>query len=84
MAKVSYLTGGTEGGLHITYVTNASRTLLMNWNTLDWEGEILEIMGIPRQMLPEIHPSSAIYGKATGSLAGVVHKFTLFINLHTA
>jgi glycerol kinase len=66
-----HLTGGTEGGLHITDVTNASRTLLMNLNSLDWEPEILDIMGITRQMLPEIRSSSAIYGKATGILAGV-------------
>ena len=66
-----HLTGGTEGGLHITDVTNASRTMLMNLLTLDWDSEILEIMGIPRQMLPEIRPSSQVYGYAVGSLAGV-------------
>jgi glycerol kinase len=43
----------------------------MNLSSLDWEADILEIMGIPRQMLPEIRPSSAIYGQATGILAGV-------------
>jgi len=52
------LTGGVRGGVHVTDVTNASRTLLMNLKTLDWEPEILQIMGIPRQMLPEIRPSS--------------------------
>ncbi len=52
------LTGGPDGGAHVTDVTNASRTMLMNLETLDWDHEILDIMGIPRQMLPEIRPSS--------------------------
>ncbi|RLC89276.1 MAG: glycerol kinase, partial [Chloroflexi bacterium] len=58
------LTGGTKGGAHVTDVTNASRTMLMDLKTLDWDPEILDIMGIPRQMLPEIRPSSdpQIYG----------------------
>ena len=67
-----HLTGGTEGGLHITDVTNASRTMLMNLVTLDWDSEILETMGIPRQMLPEIRPSSQVYGYAVGSLVRFV------------
>ncbi|MGC9400018.1 MAG: glycerol kinase GlpK [Anaerolineae bacterium] len=54
-----WLTGGPAGGAHIIDVTNASRTLLMDLETLDWNAEILEIMGIPRAMLPEIRPSSA-------------------------
>lgn len=54
---VWWLTGGPEGGAHITDVTNASRTLLMNLKTLDWDAEILKVMGIPRQMLPRIVPS---------------------------
>jgi len=53
-----WLTGGPQGGSHVTDVTNASRTMLMNLHTLDWDDEMLEIMGIPRQMLPEIRPSS--------------------------
>lgn len=59
------LTGGPEGGAHVTDVTNASRTMLMNLKTLDWDEEMLAIMGIPRTMLPEIRPSSdpAIYGR---------------------
>lgn len=65
------LTGGTNGGLHITDVTNASRTMLMDLKTLDWDDEILKVMGIPRQMLPEIRPSSQVYGNAVGDLAGV-------------
>src|ERR671939_1763557 len=66
-----WLTGGPDGGVHITDVTNASRTMLMNLRTLDWDDEILSIMAIPRQMLPNIRSSSEVYGKATGSLAGV-------------
>ncbi|MEJ2156611.1 MAG: glycerol kinase GlpK [Desulfobacteraceae bacterium] len=54
---VWWLTGGPDGGTHITDVTNASRTLLMNLQALDWDDEILKIMGIPRQMLPRIVPS---------------------------
>jgi glycerol kinase len=53
-----WLTGGPNGGSHVTDVTNASRTMLMNLKTLDWDEEILGIMGIPRQMLPRIVPSS--------------------------
>ena len=51
------LTGGTKGGAHVTDVTNASRTLLMDLKTLSWDDEILGIMGIPREMLPRIVPS---------------------------
>ncbi len=53
-----HLTGGPEGGVHVTDVTNASRTLLMNLHTLTWDEEILQVMGIPPQMLPRIVPSS--------------------------
>jgi len=53
-----WLTGGPDGGAYITDVTNASRTMLMNLATLDWDDEILKILGIPRQMLPRIVPSS--------------------------
>ncbi|MCA9965219.1 MAG: glycerol kinase GlpK [Anaerolineales bacterium] len=52
------LTGGINGGSHVTDVTNASRTMLMNLQTLDWDDEILSIMGIPAAMLPRIVPSS--------------------------
>ncbi len=65
------LTGGVNGGVHVTDVTNASRTMLMNLETLDWDDEILGIMGVPRSMLPTIKASSEVYGKATGDLAGV-------------
>ncbi len=62
--EIWWLTGGPNGGAHVTDVTNASRTMLMNLKTLNWDDEILKIMGIPRQMLPEIRPSSdpKIYG----------------------
>jgi len=65
------LTGGVKGGLHLTDVTNASRTLLMNLKTLDWDKRMLSTLNIPRQMLPEIVPSSALYGKTTGVLPDV-------------
>ncbi len=54
-----WLTGGPQGGAHVTDVTNASRTLLMDLRTLDWDDGICSILGIPRAMLPEIRPSSA-------------------------
>lgn len=62
--EIWWLTGGPEGGAHVTDVSNASRTMMMNLETLDWDQEILDILGIPRQMLPEIRPSSdpKIYG----------------------
>ena len=65
------LTGGPEGGAHVTDVTNASRTLMMNLETLEWDDEILGILGVPRAMLPEIRPSSDVYGEARGELAGI-------------
>ncbi|GAA3114642.1 glycerol kinase [Kribbella aluminosa] len=70
------LTGGTDGGVHITDVTNASRTMLMNLETLDWDDELISFFNIPRSMLPEIRPSSDPnkYGEtlANGPLGGVV------------
>jgi glycerol kinase len=66
------LTGGTDGGLHITDVSNASRTLLMDLETLDWDDSILGTIGVPRAMLPEIRSSSQVYGEAaSGAFAGV-------------
>jgi glycerol kinase len=64
------LTGGPNGGAHITDVTNASRTLLMNLTTLDWDDALLRVLGIPRQMLPQIRPSSdgEFYGYALGKV----------------
>ncbi|HEY7668864.1 MAG TPA: glycerol kinase GlpK [Actinomycetota bacterium] len=65
------LTGGTNGGVHVTDVSNASRTMLMDLDTLDWDDGQLAAFGIPRSMLPEIRPSSAVYGECGGALAGV-------------
>jgi glycerol kinase len=65
------LTGGPDGGRHVTDVTNASRTMLMNLRTMDWDGKICESMGIPMSLLPEICSSAEVYGEATGALAGV-------------
>jgi glycerol kinase len=71
-----HMTGGIEGGRHITDVTNASRTMLMNLETLDWDDELLGFFNIPRSMLPEIRPSSdpETYGMARfpGPLGGEV------------
>ncbi|WP_396446203.1 glycerol kinase GlpK [Actinomadura sp.] len=53
------LTGGKDGGVHVTDPTNASRTMLMDLETLAWDEELLSFFGIPRSMLPEIRPSSA-------------------------
>jgi glycerol kinase len=58
-------------GRHLTDVTNASRTLLMNLHTLAWDDQLIELMGVPRIMLPEIRPSAEVYGEARGELAGV-------------
>lgn len=56
------LTGGINGGVHVTDVSNASRTFLMNLHTLDWDDQMLEIIGVPRAILPEIKASSEVYG----------------------
>jgi len=67
------MTGGTAGGLHLTDVSNASRTMLMDYRTLAWDADIAAEMGIPMSMLPEIRSNSEVYGKgrAAGFLAGV-------------
>jgi glycerol kinase len=66
------LTGGVNGGLHITDVTNASRTMLMDLSTLAWDEETAGIIGVPMSMLPEIHASSEVYGDVkTGAFTGV-------------
>jgi glycerol kinase len=71
-----HLTGGRHGGVHATDVTNASRTMLMNLATLDWDDELLAIFDIPRAMLPAIHASShrSAFGatKGDGPAGGVV------------
>lgn len=58
------LTGGPNGGVHVTDVSNASRTMLMNLKTLDWDPDMLKAMDIPRAMLPAVKASSEVYGKA--------------------
>jgi glycerol kinase len=58
-------------GRHVTDVTNASRTMLMNLETLDWDDELVDAIGVPRAMLPEIRSSAEVYGTATGTLEGV-------------
>jgi glycerol kinase len=65
------LTGGIDGGLHLTDVTNGSRTMLMSLETLRWDDELLEAMRIPRSMLPGIRPSAGMFGTAVGTLDGV-------------
>jgi glycerol kinase len=66
------LTGGPDGGVHVTDVTNASRTLLMDLHTLDWDERILADIGVPAAVLPRIRSSSEVYGTAAGGvLAGV-------------
>ncbi|MEU1820603.1 glycerol kinase GlpK [Streptomyces roseifaciens] len=65
------LTGGPDGGVHVTDVTNASRTLLMDLGTLQWDAGILAAMGVPEAVLPEIRSSCEVYGRAVGPLAGV-------------
>ena len=64
------LTGGVRGGVHVTDVTNASRTMLMDLETLDWDDELLGFFSIPRSMLPEIKPSSCTEGYGTTLASG--------------
>ncbi len=70
------LTGGVNGGVHVTDPTNASRTMLMNLETLDWDDELLQVFDIPRSILPDIRPSSdkAFYGHTlpTGPFGGSI------------
>lgn len=65
------LTGGINGGKHITDVTNASRTLLMNIETLNWDNDLLKIFDIPMNILPEIKSSSEVYGFSKGILDNI-------------
>jgi glycerol kinase len=58
-------------GRHVTDVTNACRTMLMNLETLEWDDVLLDAMGVPRAMLPEIRPSAEVYGEAGGALGGL-------------
>jgi glycerol kinase len=64
------LTGGARGGAHVTDVTNASRTMLMDLSTLTWDDELLGLFGVPREMLPEIRPSSGYFGEVAIDGAG--------------
>jgi len=60
----------TEGRLHVTDVTNASRTLIYNINTMEWDNELLELLTIPRSMLPVVRESSEVYGNTSASILG--------------
>lgn len=62
------LTGGPNGGLHLTDVTNASRTQLMNLQTLNWDDQLLSDFTVPRAMLPQIRPSSEVYGTVSSEV----------------
>ncbi|CAM5746808.1 Glycerol kinase [Streptomyces afghaniensis] len=64
------LTGGVDGGKHVTDVTNASRTMLMNLHTMEWDDKICESIGVPKQILPEIRSSAEVYGEITGGKLG--------------
>jgi len=63
-----HLTGGPRGGIHVTDVTNASRTQLMDLQSLEWDPELLRAFGIPREILPQIRSSSEIYGEVNEGL----------------
>jgi len=65
------LTGGVRGGQHVTDVSNASRTMLMNLQTVRWDNEMLDTFGIPAAMLPKIKPSSQIYGYMVDDCSGI-------------
>ncbi|GGW19671.1 glycerol kinase 2 [Streptomyces capoamus] len=65
------LTGGTDGGRHVTDVTNAGRTMLMNLDTLQWDPSLLSALNVPEAVLPEIRSSAEVYGTAVGQLSGV-------------
>ena len=60
----------TKGRVHVTDYSNAARTMLFNINTLEWDDEILEELGIPKSMLPQARPSSEVYGMADESYFG--------------
>ncbi|MEV6306523.1 glycerol kinase GlpK [Actinoplanes sp. NPDC051861] len=67
----TWLIWNLTGGLHVTDVTNASRTMLLDVHTLEWSKESLEFFGIPREMLPEVRPSIGVFGTATSAFPGV-------------
>ena len=66
------LTGGSSGGVHVTDVTNASRTMLMDLRTLDWDDGLCDAFEVPQAMLPQVRPSATVHGRATRVLPGVV------------
>jgi glycerol kinase len=65
------LSGGTQGGVHVTDVSNASRTMMMDLQSLDWDDDILKTLDVPRAMLPEVRASSEVYAEAKGVLEGI-------------
>jgi glycerol kinase len=65
------LTGGVDGGVHVTDVTNASRTMMMDLTTFTWSETMLDLLDVPRAMLPEIRPNAEVYGTCVGDLEGV-------------
>jgi glycerol kinase len=65
------LTGGVDGGVHVTDVTNASRTMLMDLHSLSWHDELLDFFDVPRKMLPEIRSSTELYGQTTKVVPGI-------------
>jgi len=65
------LTGGVNGGLHVTDVTNASRTMLMNLTTQQWDPALLSFFDVPRALLPEIRPTTEIHGRTTRVVPGI-------------
>ncbi len=73
------LTGGPDGGRHLTDVTNAGRTMLMDLQRLAWDDELLAVFGVPRAMLPEIRPSSDpnLFGRTTVRVGGVDHELPI-------
>jgi glycerol kinase len=67
----TWLIWNLTGGLHVTDVTNASRTMMLDVHTLDWSSDALEFFGIPRAMLPEVRPSIGVFGSAVSAFPGV-------------
>lgn len=65
------LTGGSDGGVHATDVTNASRTMLMDLDTLDWDDDLLKAMGVPRSVLPQIRPTTFRFGRTRAPVPGI-------------
>ncbi|BES88436.1 FGGY family of carbohydrate kinases, C-terminal domain [Nesidiocoris tenuis] len=78
------ITGGPNGGLHLTDVTNASRTMLMNIDTLEWDDTLLRLFRIPRHILPEIRSCSEIYGYISQGLLEGVPVSAIIGNQHAA